>query len=130
MIRRRSGRALPLGHKARGRQRVKRGRQFSPLKQRSTTGTQATALPYGVLPTEGGAAGYRTLERAPASRAPKIRVARNIVASPFQVGPNTSATSSSPFEAPVFPSSGRGTMAPVLMSRKARIARRKKGGAF
>lgn len=105
---------------------MRRANAGSPLKQRSVTGTQGAPLPFGVLPTRGGAAGYRTLERAPASRAPVVRTTRNIMASPFQVGPNASPTTSSPFGAPVVPASGREAGARAR-ARKAKMLARKKG---
>lgn len=73
--RRKGRRALPLGHKPRGRQRVAHGNgrarhvEHGPTAQRSIVGTQ-TVTPPRVFSSAAGGAGYRTLETPPVARAP------------------------------------------------------------
>jgi hypothetical protein len=86
--RRKGRRALPLGHKPRGRQRVQHRRaqhvQHGPTAQQSIVGTQ-TVTPPRVFSSAAGGAGYRTLETPPLARAPVQPFTLGFYA-PFAVG--------------------------------------------
>lgn len=74
MFKRKGGRVLALGHKPRGRQRVRHDpRRAAPVRQgptaqQSVVGTQ-TATPPGVFSSAAGGAGWRTLVAPPSGRA-------------------------------------------------------------